>query len=315
MKSRVIRSVLVSLCALLAASCTSSEGNGVRNPALRVGDLSLTSDQFTKRLEDAQLLSPDNPFAKKRQGVWDAQFVNTVANQVLLKEAIAEEYKSRKGIKAVKLTEEQAGNARGGLSPEDFAKLPKSVQKSELDLYIQAFSIIEFEASKPITTYCVKHILVKELTLAKSLRAELLGGASFKKLAAENSLDPGSKVQGGDLGCTEPDGYVAPFQKAVTTQKLNALSQPVKTEFGYHLIVVTKKTEKPATDLDATARQTRGGKAFQTAFNARVVAMPASIDASLGSLNPPGPSAGPRFGPVGGPLASATPPFAVNPQG
>lgn len=81
----------------------------------------------------------------------------------------------------------------------------------------------------------VRHILVKTKSEADSLHSQLSGGADFATLAKQKSLDPGSKDQGGKLTVSRGQ-TVAPFDKAAFTLKTNELSQPVKTEFGYHLI-------------------------------------------------------------------------------
>jgi parvulin-like peptidyl-prolyl isomerase len=81
----------------------------------------------------------------------------------------------------------------------------------------------------------VRHILVKTKAEADRIRAELVGGADFAALAKANSIDPGSKDAGGKLTVTKGQ-TVAPFDKAAFSLKTNELSQPVKTEFGYHLI-------------------------------------------------------------------------------
>jgi parvulin-like peptidyl-prolyl isomerase len=86
-----------------------------------------------------------------------------------------------------------------------------------------------------------RHILVATLPEAQRLRARLTD-ANFAELARANSIDPGSKASGGDLGIIVPGGFVPEFQKAVDTLKLREISQPVKTQFGYHLIEVTKIT-------------------------------------------------------------------------
>ena len=81
----------------------------------------------------------------------------------------------------------------------------------------------------------VRHILVKTKNEADQIRSEIEGGADFATLAKEKSLDPGSKDQGGKLTVTRGQ-TVAAFDKAAFALKTNELSQPVKTQFGYHLI-------------------------------------------------------------------------------
>lgn len=81
----------------------------------------------------------------------------------------------------------------------------------------------------------VRHILVKTKAEADKIHDELASGADFAKLAKESSLDPGSKDQGGKLTISRGQ-TVAPFDKAAFSLDTNELSQPVKTEFGYHLI-------------------------------------------------------------------------------
>ena len=81
----------------------------------------------------------------------------------------------------------------------------------------------------------VRHILVKTKVEADRIYSQLEGGADFAALAKQSSLDPGSKDQGGKLTVTRGQ-TVAPFDKAAFSLKTNQISQPVKTQFGYHVI-------------------------------------------------------------------------------
>lgn len=81
----------------------------------------------------------------------------------------------------------------------------------------------------------VRHILVKTKADADRIRTELVNGADFAALAKANSIDPGSKDAGGKLTVSKGQ-TVAPFDKAAFSLDTNDLSQPVKTQFGYHLI-------------------------------------------------------------------------------
>ncbi len=83
------------------------------------------------------------------------------------------------------------------------------------------------------------HILVDKLSTAYDLKKQIDKGADFKKLARENSKCP-SKKRGGDLGAFSKGKMVAPFWNATVKLNLNEISNPVKTEFGYHLIMRTE---------------------------------------------------------------------------
>jgi peptidyl-prolyl cis-trans isomerase D len=71
---------------------------------------------------------------------------------------------------------------------------------------------------------------------AKQIYDKLKGGADFAALAKSSSKDSASAEQGGDLGWAARDAYVQPFADALFAMKDGELSQPVKTQFGYHII-------------------------------------------------------------------------------
>ncbi|GAC1597112.1 MAG: hypothetical protein NVS3B21_21430 [Acidimicrobiales bacterium] len=108
-----------------------------------------------------------------------------------------------------------------------------------------------------ISNQCVSHILVKSKEQAVALRSQIVGGADFATLAKANSTDPGSGAKGGELGCAKPGGFVKEFEAVADTIALNQLSDPVQTQFGFHLIKVTERTKLPLTDQLKTAIRQR----------------------------------------------------------
>ncbi|MCY6372815.1 peptidylprolyl isomerase [Clostridium ganghwense] len=87
-----------------------------------------------------------------------------------------------------------------------------------------------------------RHILVETEELAKEVEDKIKGGMSFEDAAAEYSTCP-SKAQGGSLGQFGRGQMVPEFEEAAFTLEIGTVSEPVKTQFGYHLIEVQSKKE------------------------------------------------------------------------
>jgi peptidyl-prolyl cis-trans isomerase C len=102
---------------------------------------------------------------------------------------------------------------------------------------------------------CARHILVADLETAEELAATLREGADFAEVAQEASIDTGSAVRGGDLGCLPRGATVAPFDEAAFGAELGELTGPVETQFGYHLLVVDSRTEARQRPLDEVRDQ------------------------------------------------------------
>jgi len=111
-------------------------------------------------------------------------------------------------------------------------------------------------AAEKGTEYKARHILVKTEAEAKKLIAELDKGADFAKLANKHSLDAKESQNGGDLGWFSAAQMVAPFSEAVAAlEKGKYTKAPVKTQFGYHVIL--KEDDRPVTPppLEAVKEQ------------------------------------------------------------
>jgi len=102
----------------------------------------------------------------------------------------------------------------------------------------------------------VRHILIKpdlvtSMVQAREkiakLRKRISQGEDFAQLAKAHSAD-GSSAQGGDLGWGDPAQYVPPFQRAVEKLPLNTLSEPIRTQFGWHILEVTERRDYDETD-------------------------------------------------------------------
>jgi peptidyl-prolyl cis-trans isomerase C len=84
--------------------------------------------------------------------------------------------------------------------------------------------------------YKLSHILVATEDDAKKVEAELKKGGKFAKIAKSKSKDPGSADKGGDLGWSVPSNFVQPFGEAVLKLNKGQISDPVQTQFGWHVI-------------------------------------------------------------------------------
>jgi len=111
--------------------------------------------------------------------------------------------------------------------------------------------------------YNASHILVETEEEALAIKAELDGGADFAELAREKSTGP-SGPGGGSLGWFGRGMMVPSFEAAVIAMEAGAVSEPVATQFGWHVIMLNeiRKTEAPALDtvrdeLELQIRQTR----------------------------------------------------------
>lgn len=90
---------------------------------------------------------------------------------------------------------------------------------------------------------CASHILVSNLATAEQVEALLKqhGAGDFATLAAQYSIDPGSKTRGGSLGCFRRGQMVPAFDQAAFSLPIGQVSQPVHSPFGYHIILVSSR--------------------------------------------------------------------------
>ncbi len=109
--------------------------------------------------------------------------------------------------------------------------------------------------TKPEEEVRARHILVKTEKEAQDVIAKLKGGADFEKLAREISTDPSAKTNGGDLEYFTKGQMVAEFSDAAFKLNKGQVSQPVKTQFGWHVIKVEDKRMKPVPKFEDVKEQ------------------------------------------------------------
>lgn len=94
-----------------------------------------------------------------------------------------------------------------------------------------------------------KHILMEKEEEIIKVKAEIDGGLAFEEAAKKYSTCP-SKERGGDLGSFEKGRMVPEFEAVTFVQEIGTVSEPVKTQFGYHLIVVTERTDSSEKEFE-----------------------------------------------------------------
>jgi len=94
--------------------------------------------------------------------------------------------------------------------------------------------------AKNVSTVCANHILVPTEADAIKIRSQINSFEDFQYYAKMYSSCPSGR-QGGALGCFGRGQMVRPFEEAAFNGNVGEVSDPVKTQFGYHLIWVTKK--------------------------------------------------------------------------
>jgi peptidyl-prolyl cis-trans isomerase C len=135
-------------------------------------------------------------------------------------------------------------------------KLPETLQQMELakQAVLVGVFVQDYAKTNPISDadtkqeydnlkgrlgkneYKVSHILVDDESEAKAISAQLKKGAKFDKLAKEKTKDAGSRERGGDLGWSVPANFVKAFADTMLNMSKGQTSEPVESEFGWHII-------------------------------------------------------------------------------
>jgi peptidyl-prolyl cis-trans isomerase C len=104
---------------------------------------------------------------------------------------------------------------------------------------------------------CVRHILVKTEDEAKVVEADLKAGADFATEAKKKSIDTASAKKGGDLGCIAKGQTVKPFEDAAFNTPIGTVSKPIKSQYGYHIILPYKHEDAQVQPFDKVKDQVK----------------------------------------------------------
>lgn len=165
--------------------------------------------------------------------------------------------------------EENYGGAEGLASAIETSGMTMEDLENEMETYLKIEKLIgpDIEITdEAIQTYFeenkaalgqsaeveASHILTETKEQAEEVAKKLADGGDFAKLAAEYSIDTATAENGGELGSFGEGEMAAEFEKAAFAMKPDEISEPVETEFGFHVIKVTGKTEAAEATLEGS---------------------------------------------------------------
>jgi len=156
--------------------------------------------------------------------------------------------------------------------PVSFVNILRNMKTGEISKPIRSasgFHIIQLlessNSAQTVEQNHSRHILIRTSPqldddgareLLNKLRTEIMNGADFAKLAKKYSQDPGSKNKGGDLGWADPGSYVQSFENVIANLKPGEISEPFRTQYGWHIVqlLARRQHQQTSATLQAQAR-------------------------------------------------------------
>lgn len=248
MRTLNTRLLLVSAAAVLALGACSKNKDSAPAAAASPTEATVNGTAITAATVDVvlkQRLNGQPAPPEARKAILESMVLQTVVAQEAAKQGLDKSPEFVAEMEAVRLS------ALANAYVEDWVKknpVTDEALKAEYE---------RLKASASGTEYKARHILVEKEDEAKALIATLKKTpAAFDKLAKEKSKDPGSKGTGGDLGWFEPQRMVPEFGAALAKlEKGKITEEPVKTQFGYHVILLEDSRKQEPPPLDAVKPQ------------------------------------------------------------
>ena len=243
-KSRILLASIFSLLSLSACNSKTGTTSAAGDIAATVNGTPISKDSVDQ-IVGQRIAMGQADSTETRKAI-----INQLAMQMLVsQEAIKKNLdKTPEVINQITLTQQ---SILANAFVQDYTKnnpVSDDILKAEYD---------KIKAQMSGTEYKARHILVDKEAEAKHIIAKLKTNAKqFDSLAKEYSKDPGSKDKGGDLGWFDPRGMVPEFGAAVAKlQKGKFTLEPVKTQFGYHVILLEDSRTKQAPTFEQVKPQ------------------------------------------------------------
>lgn len=247
-------------------------------------------DGITARVNDKTITEADMKLAEAEIGSDLGSIAGLPRRRVLVEflietQLLADAAEARKLTPPPGKTENQAYWLRRGLRDAYFEQvIASSVDDAEVKSFFD-----KHVAPKPVEQEVrARHILVESKAKALELHQKLLQGGDFAELARQNSEDPGSKDQGGDLGYFVKGQMVPAFEDAAFALKPGDVSQPFETQFGWHIVKVDARRERKAPSFEQIKPRLKAAvihfKAQQIVLDLRSKAKIEYVDADIRKL-------------------------------
>ncbi|MFB4163735.1 peptidylprolyl isomerase [Alteribacillus sp. JSM 102045] len=235
--------------ALVLTACSGDQGAGDEKTIAEVNDTSITEKEFVGELK--------NNFGE--------QVLNEIVQNIIIQdkaeqlnidsEQVDQEFESFKEEYGVEEDEELLSmlQTQFQLPIESIDDFKNDFLKPQLVLEELATADVEineddkktyFEKNQEdLESISARHILVEDEDTANKILEKLENGEDFAELAKEHSTDPGSASEGGELDTFSRGEMVEEFDEAAFSMEPGEISDPVESEFGYHIIEVLEKNE------------------------------------------------------------------------
>ncbi len=223
---RMIALVSFLTLSIIAQGTLLSTVHAAGDEVANINGSSISSDEFQKRMER---------LTREGQGNFDSPEGKEELLDILISREVLSQEGKRLGLDKKREVKERID------------ELTKEVMISEVVNQIATEKLTDAEMKKfynknkaDFKEVRASHILVKTEEEAKEIKKKLDQGGDFAALAKEKSTDPGSAPRGGDLGFFTRDRMVKAFSDAAFSLKVNEVSKPVQSPFGFHIIKVVE---------------------------------------------------------------------------
>ena len=307
------RILAVGLCAVVTAACGSVSAAAATVKIAKQSPVEIDRSEFEKELKalrdnrQLQAASGGNGLSGEGKKTVDPRLAAGWLTAVIYDKLITSEFDRRK----LTITPADTELARNQLetqfgSAEVADAFPKWFRQRLLDRNSRAVAVraalsgVDFsegslrkyfeEHKGEFGENCLSHILVRNQADATALLARLRNGEDFATLAKAVSIDTGSGAKGGDLGCNPKGAFVPEFDEAASSLPVGELSDPVRTQYGFHVLLVKERKDATFESVQEQVRAALNSEsqaAFRQFLAQAVTTAKVKVDKRYGTFEAP----------------------------